>query len=134
MGGALARSLPDREAASLPPPTQGFAALAILSLLEGFDIGALPEADYVHLVVEATKVAFEDRDRYLTDPTFERVPVEHCLDRLIWPRAAAASLGARRSKRAARRSRATRSPSWRRTRPATRCRSSRVSTGNSVPA
>jgi len=68
------------EAASLPPPTQGFAALAILSLLEGFDIGALPEADYVHLVVEATKVAFEDRDRYLTDPTFERVPVEHCLD------------------------------------------------------
>jgi gamma-glutamyltranspeptidase len=70
------------EAASLPPPTQGFAALAILSLLEGFDIGSLPEADYVHLVVEATKVAFEDRDRYLTDPTFERVPVEHCLDRV----------------------------------------------------
>jgi gamma-glutamyltranspeptidase/glutathione hydrolase len=51
------------EVASLPPPTQGFAALAILSLLEGFDIGALSEADYVHLVVEATKVAFEDRDR-----------------------------------------------------------------------
>src|SRR5438093_789257 len=68
------------EAASLPPPTQGFAALAILSMLEGFDIGSLPEADYVHLVVEATKLAFEDRDRYLTDPTFERVPVEHCLD------------------------------------------------------
>src|SRR4029453_4174289 len=68
------------EAASMPPPTQGFAALAILSLLEGFDIASLPEADYVHLVVEATKVAFEDRDRYLTDPTFERVPVEHCLD------------------------------------------------------
>ena len=68
------------EAASLPPPTQGFAALAILSMLEGFDIGSLSEADYVHLVVEATKIAFEDRDRYLTDPTFERIPVEHCLD------------------------------------------------------
>src|SRR5207249_1326938 len=54
------------EAASLPPPTQGFAALAILSMLEGFDIGSLPEADYVHLVVEATKLAFEDRDCYLT--------------------------------------------------------------------
>ena len=70
----------DGEAASLPPPTQGFAALAILALLEGFDVRSLPEADYVHLIVEATKIAFEDRDRYLTDPTFVPVPVERCLD------------------------------------------------------
>jgi oxamate amidohydrolase len=70
----------DGEAASFPPPTQGFAALAILSLLEGFDLGALPEADYVHLVVEATKLAFEDRDRYLADPAFGAVPVAQCLD------------------------------------------------------
>jgi gamma-glutamyltranspeptidase/glutathione hydrolase len=69
------------EAASFPPPTQGFAALAILALLEPFDLAALPEADYVHLIVEATKLAFEDRDRYLTDPTVEPVPVERCLDR-----------------------------------------------------
>jgi gamma-glutamyltranspeptidase/glutathione hydrolase len=67
-------------AASFPPPTQGFAALAILALLEGFDLAALDEADYVHLVVEATKLAFEDRDRYLTDPTVEDVPVARCLD------------------------------------------------------
>ncbi len=68
------------EAASFPPPTQGFAALAILALLEGFDLATLDEADRVHLVVEATKLAFEDRDRYLTDPTVEPVPVERCLD------------------------------------------------------
>lgn len=68
------------EAASFPPPAQGFAALAILGLLEGFDIAGLDDADYVHLVVEATRLAFEDRDRYLTDPTFEAVPVERCLD------------------------------------------------------
>jgi len=68
------------EAASFPPPTQGFAALAILSLLEGFDLAELDEADYVHLVVEATKLAFEDRDRYLADPRFVTVPVAHCLD------------------------------------------------------
>jgi gamma-glutamyltranspeptidase/glutathione hydrolase len=68
------------EAVSFPPPTQGFAALAILGLLEGFELGALDEADYVHLVVEATKLAFEDRDRYLTDPTVETVPVARCLD------------------------------------------------------
>ena len=68
------------EAASFPPPTQGFAALAILSLLEGFDVRSLAEADYVHIVVEATKLAFEDRDRYLADPTMASVPVARCLD------------------------------------------------------
>jgi gamma-glutamyltranspeptidase len=68
------------EVASLPPPTQGFAALALLKLLEGFDLAALDEADYVHLVVEATKLAFEDRDRYLADPAVVPVPVERCLD------------------------------------------------------
>src|SRR5207245_9185889 len=68
------------EVASFPPPTQGFAALAILSLLEGFDVHALAEADYVHIVVEATKLAFEDRDRYLADPTTATVPVSRCLD------------------------------------------------------
>jgi oxamate amidohydrolase len=68
------------EAASLPPPTQGFAALALLGLLDGFDMGACDEADLVHLTVEATKLAFEDRDRYLADPTFVPVPVERCLD------------------------------------------------------
>ena len=69
------------EAATFPPPTQGFAALAILSLLEGFDVAALDDADHVHLAVEATKLAFEDRERYLTDPALADVPVARCLDR-----------------------------------------------------
>jgi gamma-glutamyltranspeptidase/glutathione hydrolase len=68
------------EAVSLPPPTQGFAALAILALLEGFDVAALDDADHVHLTVEATKLAFEDRERYLTDPAAADVPVALCLD------------------------------------------------------
>jgi gamma-glutamyltranspeptidase/glutathione hydrolase len=68
------------EAASAPPPTQGFAALAILALLEGFDVAQVDEADHVHLSVEATKLALEDRERYLTDPVFAEVPVAHCLD------------------------------------------------------
>jgi len=68
------------EAATLPPPTQGFAALAILGLLEGFDVAALDDADHVHLTVEATKLAFEDRDRWLADPDFVEVPVARALD------------------------------------------------------
>ena len=90
------------EAASLPPPTQGFAALAILALLEDFDVASLDDVDLIHFTVEATKLAFEDRDRYLADPTFGDVPVERCLDperlatrrRLMSRRAARASAGA----------------------------------------
>jgi gamma-glutamyltranspeptidase/glutathione hydrolase len=67
-------------AVSFPPPTQGFAALAILGILDGFDIAGMPEDAYVHLVVEATKLAFEDRDRYLADPASVDVPVGRCLD------------------------------------------------------
>jgi oxamate amidohydrolase len=69
------------EAVSFPPPTQGFAALAVLALLEEFDVSGLPDVDYVHVIVEATKLAFEDRDRFLTDPTTDDVPVKRCLDR-----------------------------------------------------
>jgi len=56
----------------------------------------------VHVVVEATKCAFDDRDRYLADPTFGPVPVARCLDpahleekrRSISRRASRASRGA----------------------------------------
>ncbi|HSE94024.1 MAG TPA: gamma-glutamyltransferase [Methylomirabilota bacterium] len=68
------------EATSFPPPTQGFAALAILALLEGFDVARLDDAEHVHLIVEATKLAFEDRDRWLADPDVVAVPVTTCLD------------------------------------------------------
>ncbi len=70
--------------ASTPPPTQGMSALAVLGMTEGFDLSSLLEADYIHLMVEATKLAFEDRDRHLTDPTFMRVPATDLLapDRL----------------------------------------------------
>lgn len=68
------------EAASLPPPTQGFAALAILALVEGFPLAELDEAAYVHVLVEATKLALADRDRWLADPAVVPVPVPRCLD------------------------------------------------------
>src|SRR6266849_5093194 len=66
-------------AVSFPPPTQGLSALAVLGMIERFDVASLPEADYVHLVVEATKLAFEDRDRYLTDPAHMRVAAAELL-------------------------------------------------------
>lgn len=62
----------------LPPNTQGLAMLLELNLAEGFDLAALGlhTADYIHLGAEIKKLAFADRDAYLTDPDFAQIPVE----------------------------------------------------------
>jgi gamma-glutamyltranspeptidase / glutathione hydrolase len=62
----------------LPPNGQGIAALQILNILEGFDIAAMGfgSAEYVHTLVEAKKLAFEDRAKYYVDMDFADVPVD----------------------------------------------------------
>lgn len=67
----------------MPPNTQGFAALQILNLLEGFDVRSWGEgtADYYHHIVEAVKVAFADRDEWLTDPEHVDIPLARLLDK-----------------------------------------------------
>lgn len=64
--------------AQMPPNSQGFAVLQMLNLVEAFDLTAIGHgtADYYHLMVEATKLAYVDRDRWLTDPTFADIPIE----------------------------------------------------------
>ncbi|MBI4608691.1 MAG: gamma-glutamyltransferase [Candidatus Rokubacteria bacterium] len=66
-----------------PPPSQGFTTLLMLQMLEDDDIAALPYLgpDQLHLFVEAKKIAFADRDRYLADPAFAKVPVARLLSR-----------------------------------------------------
>jgi len=60
----------------LPPNSQGFTLLQMLNLIEPYDLGALGHgsADYYHLLVEATKLAFADRDRWLGDPDGVPIP------------------------------------------------------------
>lgn len=53
-------------------PSQGFILLEGLNILEGFDLGVPDTATAVHLMVEAQKLAFEDRLRFAGDP--RRVP------------------------------------------------------------
>ena len=62
----------------LPPNGQGIAALQILNILEGFDIASMGfgSAEYVHTLVEAKKLAFEDRAKYYVDMNFAEVPVD----------------------------------------------------------
>ncbi len=61
---------------SIGPPSSGGVAIAqILTLLEPFDLGTTPLSPRaVHLVAEAEKLAYADRDRYLADPDFISVP------------------------------------------------------------
>lgn len=69
------------KAYNLPPNSQGMAALEILNILNHFDVRSLGEgtADYYHLMAEATKEAFLDRDKYLTDPSFSKIPLKDLL-------------------------------------------------------
>ncbi len=66
-----------------PAPTQGFAVLEMLNLLEPFDLKDKPflGPDYVHLMVQAKQLAYHDRDRYLADPRFADVPMERLLSK-----------------------------------------------------
>ena len=55
----------------LPPNTQGITALQMLGMLGELPLGEDPLApEVVHLAVEAKKLAFADRDAYLTDPAY----------------------------------------------------------------
>jgi gamma-glutamyltranspeptidase / glutathione hydrolase len=64
-----------------PPNGQGVAALLIARILEGFDMAdaKLGEAERIHLLAEATKAAYRQRDALVADPAFCRFDVEALL-------------------------------------------------------
>ncbi len=67
----------------LPPNTQGLAALEMLNILEGYDLKALGHnsAEYLHLLIEAKKLAYADRARHISDPAFYQAPLEKLLSK-----------------------------------------------------
>jgi gamma-glutamyltranspeptidase/glutathione hydrolase len=67
----------------MPPNGQGLTALLLLNILEGIDLKSMrsnPER-YYHTLIEATKIAFADRNRYIADPAFSKVPVKELLSK-----------------------------------------------------
>jgi gamma-glutamyltranspeptidase/glutathione hydrolase len=62
----------------LPPNGQGIAVLQMLNLLEPFDLKSLgPQStEALHLLIEAKKLAYEDRAKFYGDPDFAKAPVE----------------------------------------------------------
>ncbi|MGA2468193.1 MAG: gamma-glutamyltransferase [Thermodesulfobacteriota bacterium] len=67
----------------LPPNCQGLTALGMLNILEGYDIGSFGNnsPEYLHLLIEAKKAAFKDRDQFITDPEFEKIPIDQFLSK-----------------------------------------------------
>jgi gamma-glutamyltranspeptidase/glutathione hydrolase len=67
----------------MPPNGQGLTALLLLNILEGIDLKSMrkdPER-YYHTLIEATKIAFADRNRHIADPAFSKVPVMQLLSK-----------------------------------------------------
>ncbi len=67
----------------MPPNSQGFAGMLALHILEASGLHGVEHGshDYYQLCVEALKLSFRDRNRFLTDPTFAEVPLERLLDK-----------------------------------------------------
>ena len=69
---------------SHPPNSSGVVALEILSILERFDppprsafgVDGVTDPTWIHLGIEAAKLAMADRDAHLTDPAFRDIPVD----------------------------------------------------------
>ncbi|HKR20305.1 MAG TPA: gamma-glutamyltransferase [Stellaceae bacterium] len=64
-----------------PPNGQGLAALMMLRVFAGYDLGEgkLSEADRIHLLAETAKAAYAERDAVFGDPAVVKVPVERLL-------------------------------------------------------
>lgn len=67
----------------LPPNGQGIAALQMLNILEDYDLSSMGfgSSEYLHLLIEAKKLAFEDRAKYYADMEFNKIPVTELLSK-----------------------------------------------------
>ncbi|MBI2826120.1 MAG: gamma-glutamyltransferase [Planctomycetia bacterium] len=67
----------------LPPNGQGIAVLEILNLLEGYDLKSMGpgSADFIHLFIEAKKLAYADRAKFYADPAFNRLPTAELISK-----------------------------------------------------
>ncbi|WP_406863895.1 gamma-glutamyltransferase [Streptomyces sp. HUAS MG47] len=62
-----------------PASSGGTTVGEALNILEGTDLAKATQADYLHRFVEASRIAFADRGRWVGDPAFEDVPVRELL-------------------------------------------------------
>jgi gamma-glutamyltranspeptidase / glutathione hydrolase len=67
----------------LPPSGQGIAVLQMLNILELYDIAKMGfgSPEYMHLFIEAKKLAFEDRAKFYADPDFSKIPLQKLISK-----------------------------------------------------
>jgi gamma-glutamyltranspeptidase len=72
-----------------PPNASGLVALELLNILETFEppaasafgLDGVSSARWIHVAIEAAKLAMADRDAFLTDPAAAEIPVDRLLDK-----------------------------------------------------
>ena len=67
----------------LPPNGQGIVALQMLNILEGYDLRSMGfgTTKYLHTLIEAKKLAYEDRAKFYADPDFYNAPLDTLLSK-----------------------------------------------------
>jgi gamma-glutamyltranspeptidase/glutathione hydrolase len=65
----------------IPPNGQGITTLMALNIIAQTDVSGLPHlgSDHIHLLCEAFTLAMAERDRFISDPAFNELPVEQLL-------------------------------------------------------
>lgn len=73
----------DHRVYELPPNGQGMAALEMLNILEGYDVKSSGHnsAEYLHLFLEAKKLAFADLQAWLADPKRAELPISKIISK-----------------------------------------------------
>ena len=68
---------------AFPPNSQGVALLMQMNMAELYDVAAMGHnsTTYIHTLVEVKKLAFAERDRYVTDPSFVEIPLERLVSK-----------------------------------------------------
>ena len=67
----------------LPPNTQGVITLLALNILEGYDLPSFgfQKPNSIHAQIEAMKLALIDREKYISDPKFVKIPIKKLLSK-----------------------------------------------------
>ena len=67
----------------IPPNSSGIVALMMLNILEGYDIASMGHnsAEAIHLLTEAKRLAFTDRDRYVADADADTLPTAELISK-----------------------------------------------------
>ena len=71
------------ELVELPPNGQGATAILLANILENFDLAAMDPfgVDRAHIEAEASKLAYDARNRFIADPTDQSLRMDHFLSK-----------------------------------------------------